>query len=719
MPAAPQACAWLTSTPLAALTVGLPLLAWGLAAVAVPVIIHLVLRERPRHQVFPALRFLLQANAAATRSHRLKHLLLLLCRMAIIALAVGLLSRISCTRAAGKPGLLTDATPANVVVCIDDSASMSYRYQGRTRLQHATAWARETLGDGKRFGPGSQFAVITSSGSESGWLADASAARTLIDALSAGQHGKPCIDMLASAYALLADARHQRREVYILTDLAAGAFSGPMPERPTVVTGVYVLDCGQDEHRNATLLIPNLPARLLPANQPLTLPLRIRSGDLPLEGTVACAVDDQPRGRAAVRLDEAGQEAGIDLVLPGLSAGVHVLDLKLEPDDALDLDNRRLWVLATGALPPVLVVHSPEAMEVAELLGAMVAPPSLAPHERLYGLETTTTDRLGQATLEGYVAVFLADISRLPSAAWGRLARYVRAGGTLVLVPGPLTQPGAWAEAEALSPATVKAVANCDPAVHLAAADLSHPLLAPYADAEVDSINSRAAFRRIELGPLTAGARTIAPYADGRPALVDMPFGKGRVSLWTFSVAREWGQFGTQAAPTIVLVHGLLELARPQVTGIGSFTAGRAATASAPAAELTLVTLGTDQPTKLTAKAGRVTLATDKAGLYRLTASASAQAVLTYAVNVPESESDPARLSDEDLNSIFKNNLSSVIRPGQAWSATMGSGPGRTDWTVPLGAALLALLAAESLFANRFYRAAPPPESTTRLSEVI
>src|SRR3972149_350789 len=93
-----------------------------------------------------------------------------------------------------------------------------------------------------------------------------------------------------------------------------------------------------------------------PPPQPLPLPLRIRSGDLPLEGTVACAVDDQPRGRAAVRLDEAGQEAGIDLVLPGLSAGVHVLDLKLEPDDALDLDNRRSWVLATGALPPVLVV---------------------------------------------------------------------------------------------------------------------------------------------------------------------------------------------------------------------------------------------------------------------------------------------------------------------------------------------------------------------------
>ncbi|UCD28569.1 MAG: BatA domain-containing protein, partial [Planctomycetota bacterium] len=68
------------------MTFGAPMLAWGALACAIPVIIHLVLRQRPRRQVFPAIRFLMASNQASTRTHWIKHLLLMMCRMMLILL---------------------------------------------------------------------------------------------------------------------------------------------------------------------------------------------------------------------------------------------------------------------------------------------------------------------------------------------------------------------------------------------------------------------------------------------------------------------------------------------------------------------------------------------------------------------------------------------------------------------------------------------------------
>src|SRR5438128_9964111 len=67
-----------------------PLL-WGLAATGVPVLIHLLARSRPIPHRFPALRFILRSQKSSARAMKLKHFLLLLLRILLIAcLALGL-----------------------------------------------------------------------------------------------------------------------------------------------------------------------------------------------------------------------------------------------------------------------------------------------------------------------------------------------------------------------------------------------------------------------------------------------------------------------------------------------------------------------------------------------------------------------------------------------------------------------------------------------------
>src|SRR6516165_2964378 len=60
----------------------------GAAAVAVPVIIHLLNRRRYKIVTWAAMRFLLNAQRQNTRRMRIEQLILLLVRMALVALIV-------------------------------------------------------------------------------------------------------------------------------------------------------------------------------------------------------------------------------------------------------------------------------------------------------------------------------------------------------------------------------------------------------------------------------------------------------------------------------------------------------------------------------------------------------------------------------------------------------------------------------------------------------
>lgn len=65
-----------------------PMLLAGLGLVAIPVILHMWLRPRPKRLPFPALRLLMARQKQNTRRLRLRHLWLLLLRMAVIACMV-------------------------------------------------------------------------------------------------------------------------------------------------------------------------------------------------------------------------------------------------------------------------------------------------------------------------------------------------------------------------------------------------------------------------------------------------------------------------------------------------------------------------------------------------------------------------------------------------------------------------------------------------------
>ncbi|MDZ7620880.1 MAG: BatA domain-containing protein, partial [Patescibacteria group bacterium] len=131
-----------------------PALLAGAFLVAVPILLHLVMRQKPRRLEFPALRFVARRHETNQRRLRLRHLLLLLLRAGAIALLALALARPT-LRWAGSIG--SQEAPVAAVLVFDAAPRMQYRAENRTRMEEAQEFGLWLLGQLPR---NSQIAVL-------------------------------------------------------------------------------------------------------------------------------------------------------------------------------------------------------------------------------------------------------------------------------------------------------------------------------------------------------------------------------------------------------------------------------------------------------------------------------------------------------------------------------------------------------------------------------
>ena len=101
-----------------------PFLLFGSLALAIPVLIHLVRREKSEIIPFSSLMFLLKVPKRSIRQQKMKNLLLMALRLLILALLVGAFARPYMTQPA-KP-LANANSNRGAVLMLDTSYSMQY-----------------------------------------------------------------------------------------------------------------------------------------------------------------------------------------------------------------------------------------------------------------------------------------------------------------------------------------------------------------------------------------------------------------------------------------------------------------------------------------------------------------------------------------------------------------------------------------------------------------
>src|SRR5688500_7599728 len=99
-----------------------PMLLGGLILAALPVVLHFLIRQKPRTLAFPAFRFLMQQQRTNTRKLRLRHLLLMLLRVALLVLLCLALARPRLLHE--QMGVLNRERPVALILVFDTSPSM-------------------------------------------------------------------------------------------------------------------------------------------------------------------------------------------------------------------------------------------------------------------------------------------------------------------------------------------------------------------------------------------------------------------------------------------------------------------------------------------------------------------------------------------------------------------------------------------------------------------
>ncbi len=286
----------------------------GFALVAIPIVIHLSMRKKPKRIVFPALRFVKARHMRNRRHLRLRRWLLLILRCLAIAILVMLLARptvaapligdwmlvgtfvgltllgglLLLAALAGRRGvklwlplavadLALGATalwlfatvwsfgsdfpvgdaraPVSAVVVIDNSPRSAYLVENQSVLGRAKAAAKRLI---RGLPQESQVAVLSLERGTVFWSAGRRAAVQGVDRLTALQQPHSLPATMMKAERLVRKGRHARKEIYVFSDLTTPSW----PDKPHAIkerlgrdssVTLYLLDVGVDQPINCLL----------------------------------------------------------------------------------------------------------------------------------------------------------------------------------------------------------------------------------------------------------------------------------------------------------------------------------------------------------------------------------------------------------------------------------------------------------------------------------
>jgi len=588
-----------------------PALLAGLGLASVPILIHLLNRQRHRPLPWAAMRFVLAAYRRTRRRVQLENLLLLALRTAAIAFLALAVAR----PFASSTGALAPLTEKrrDVVLLLDGSASTGYREEVETVFERIVQRASALVGDleGAR---GDRVNLILAGNHPRafGWQ-DPDKARSLLATLT-----QPTDERLDLTEALgvvrelaqedAAGGGASGLEVRLLGDLQRADFAaleGRLVEalapegadeaaeprdRPLLrehldalaelSVDVLVEDLGPSATRPANLTL----AAVAPA-EPIWGPgarvdigVEIRnSGSNPRPAErVALVIDGNKLPVTRVDVPAEGSAEAI-FTTTFDQPGAHALVAELE-GDRLAIDDRRASVVVVPPPVRILAVNGAPSDDIEEdelgfflLALEPLASDGLASENEPapFQVHEVTADALlgAELDLRPYDVLLLADVAVIPEAAVRRLEERVAAGASLVLAMGErVADLGAQngklfrADGTGLLPAElVTRVSSARREEYWRAAhfDESHPVLAFFADELWKPLLAEApVYTFVRARPLP-DARVLASLDDesGSPLLVERGWDQGRVFLWTTSLSQRWTDIPRSPKTLVPLAH--------------------------------------------------------------------------------------------------------------------------------------------------------------------
>ena len=689
-----------------------PALLAALAAIAIPVLVHLVQRDRRRVVAFPSLMFLRKIPTQTVKRRAIRHWPLLLLRIAAFALLALAFARPFWPGAGGAAAAA--GAGRDVVILLDASHSMGYGGVW-ARAQAAARQAVDGLGPADRGTValfGSTVEVGVRAASERAALAAA------IERATPGAGATRYGSALRAAAGLLESSALPRREIVLISDFQKSGWDREQEAQLPSGVALTTVPVGEAATANASIVAMTFARQEAPGGERVTASARIVNRSVAaIEGRdVVLDVDGHREDARQVSL--APGAVGTIEFAPFAVAGKPARVTARLAADSLPIDDVLYAVIEAGGRIPVLIVEAANPAPDASLYLARALAVGNEP-----GFETTvaSVDRVTPEQI-GAASVVVLNDTRPPSGAAARaLDSRVRAGMGLLVAAGDRSS---WPDgAPDLLPCRPAAPVDRSGTTGgaLGYVDYGHPVFEVFAAPRSGDLTAARMFRYRACAP-APGATVVARFDDGTAALVERKAGAGTVLAWTSSLDSYWNDLALR--PVFVpFVHQAMKhlghhaeakawrtvgetIDTADLSGIRDSGLGIRDSGS------TAVTL--PRPTVLTpagktvdfADPARNTFMLEEPGFYEVrTGGEKPGEGAAVAVNVSAGESD--------LSPFDPAELTAAVTPGAGSAATAAAQPltpedyerRQSVWWYLLAAGVV-LLAVEAVIAGRFPRIA-------------
>ncbi len=666
----------------------------GLAAVAVPIIIHLFHRRRVSTVDFSSVIFIRDHHLQRSRTLRLRELLLLLLRTLIILFLVLAFSRPVVEGLAGS--LIGSSLEQRTVfaIVLDNSYSMDAGSYGVTPFAAAKAEAGRII---DAMGDGDEGVIVLSAEPPDALppvpTTRMETLRELLADVEASERSGDAAGALDLARQKLAGIVAANKRIYLLSDLQRSdwrnleesAEAAPsQPSQPTPQLYLYAYEAESVD--NASIDAVSVSEGLLIRDQPERFVATIanRSSVAMNDREVSLVINGEKRGSRQVTADAGGTgtvQFNVLIDRPGRYVGYVELD-----EDDLAADNRRYFTLSVPDAFGVTAVGRTESRyfieQVLKPSGGLVTP---------VDLRTASTDVLNSDLYDAGVLIVDGGVELTP-ARLSSLERYVSSGGgVLMFLGGGLDRAhyghrffsdvfGCSIRGRRGAPDRKQTFLRMDQV------DYEHPVFR-FADGSADALSTDAArFYASFVVDAGQGARVIARFADGTPAILEGRSGSGRALLVATDVNTGWSDLALRSV-FVPFMHRSVRYLHPSVAiAEGGYLAGNQVAQPLtrfPANDDLYLEYPSGHSETVKSRIGRngITVEvpdTKQSGVYLLRDGASV--VQAFAVNPDIRESDLERLIPAQAARLLGVAAPvALMSPDASTDVPTGGDPGATD----------------------------------------
>jgi hypothetical protein len=493
----------------------------GLAALGVPVFVHLLQKHVTVPRPVSSLMFFERGTQSSTRHRRLRYLLLFALRFALLLLVV---------LAFADPFIRRPAADANgrlLLIVLDKSFSMraGTRFADAKQQALAVLAAKTHSQKAQVIALGGRVEVLTQQ------IADAAQLRSALESIQPGD-GHANFGELGGSIRAMGETVHGPIDLHLFSDMQRTAMPANFADMvvPTNVTLVLHAVTKGATPPNWTVESVSAPAELADPKDPKRSRVQavVAGFDTSAaEKTVSFVVNGKTIATRKVNVPANGR-VPVEFAPLDVGYGFNRCELRIEGGDAFPADDTSVFVIRRSDPERVLFVHGTGDTRSSLYFGAALG----AAAQASFVLQPVTAEQTTDLDPSKYAFVVLSDAVTLPSIFEHTLEQYVSKGGSILIALGtgagrqaPIPLWGGYVK-------DVHDYARTGGAATVGQVDFTYPALE---QAQPGRDNGGWAETKFFYAAVvdSGQARVAARLSDGTPLLLDRQIGEGHVLLFT------------------------------------------------------------------------------------------------------------------------------------------------------------------------------------------